>query len=126
MRFRIVAVVVSMVVASMACMQEIPQPAPTVVVAPPDDSATTATNTPAPVVAEPSKTPAPAPDPKYTVVASRLYIRNKTMEVVSSLDYGDVVVCYLLPSGWCLIDRDLMVWSGCLEPNTEGRECKSR
>lgn len=112
-----------LVLSSLACMQQVPASTSVHnVTTTPPASPTVAVATIPSIAPDPT----PAPDPKYTVVASKLYVRDNALDVVSHLDYGDVVSCHLLPSGWCLIYRDQMVWSGCLNPNPMQLECKAR
>ena len=62
----------------------------------------------------------------FTVTATTLYIRDRAGEVAGYLHHGDLVTCVPTDSGWCLIDRGLKVWAGCLEPNPRELKCEAK
>jgi len=119
--------IVILAMASMACLTQVtpamPTKVPTTTLAP----AAVPTNTPELITQDdPIRLPPTLEIHTYTVIANKLYIRDRDGEVAGYLDQGEMVTCMPADSGWCILDHGQRVWSGCLAPNPKDLGCEAR
>ena len=106
--------------AGLACVLQV---APATVV----DVEVAPTPTPEIVIRSDLLTPVPTREIQtYTVTAYRLWIRDGDGDSDGYLENGDLVICKLSESGWCMLDRGRRVWGGCLDPNPMELGCEEK
>jgi len=62
----------------------------------------------------------------FTVMAAKVYIRDRDDNIIGYLSNNDTVFCHPSKSGWCIMTNHTRIWGGCLSPNPQELGCEAK
>jgi uncharacterized protein YgiM (DUF1202 family) len=115
--------ILALILASLACMEQIATATPTATLSP--SPAPSATPTP-----ESTQTSVPAAqDVQTATIQATVYVRaepDASSPEIGSLTTGEVVEIVTCAGDWCQIEPEGYVWRGCLSENPDNLKCEAR
>jgi uncharacterized protein YgiM (DUF1202 family) len=115
--------ILALILASLACMEQIATATPTATLSP--SPAPSATPTP-----ESTQTSVPAAqDVQTATIQATVYVRaepDASSPEIGSLTTGEVVEIVTCAGDWCQIEPEGYVWRGCTDNNPDALLCEAR
>jgi multidrug efflux pump subunit AcrA (membrane-fusion protein) len=121
---RVLIGITALVLATLACMEQIATVTPTPAVSPPSSTAPVPTAT-----MKPTEASVTAQDVQTATIRATVYVRaepDANSPEIGSLTTGEVVEIVTCAGDWCQIEPEGWVWRGCLSDNPDGLKCEAR